>query len=69
MREGNMTSRYQEVYQSWQNDPLAFWAEAAKAIDWIKPPKTVFDPTAGRLWPLVPRRRSSTPATTRSTAM
>ncbi len=42
-----MTSRYQEVYQSWQTDPLAFWAEAAKEIDWIKPPQTVFDPKAG----------------------
>ena len=42
-----MASRYQEVYQSWQKDPLAFWAEAAKEIDWIKPPKTVFDPKAG----------------------
>ena len=42
-----MASRYQEVYQSWRKDPLAFWAEAAKEIDWIKPPKTVFDPKAG----------------------
>ena len=42
-----MASRYQDVYQSWQKDPLAFWAEAAKEIDWIKPPKTIFDPEAG----------------------
>ena len=26
---------------------MSFWAEAAKEIDWIKPPKTVFDPQAG----------------------
>ena len=42
-----MASRYNEVYQSWKSDPLAFWAEAAKEIDWIKPPKTIFDPEAG----------------------
>ena len=42
-----MASRYNEVYQSWKSDPLAFWAEAAKEIDWITPPKTIFDPQAG----------------------
>ena len=26
---------------------MSFWAEAAKEIDWIKPPNTVFDPQAG----------------------
>src|SRR5664279_1803713 len=42
-----MASRYHEVYESWKKDPMSFWAEAAKEIDWIKPPKTVFDPQAG----------------------
>ena len=42
-----MASRYKEVYQSWRSDPLAFWAEAAKDVDWIRPPQTVFDPDAG----------------------
>jgi propionyl-CoA synthetase len=42
-----MSSRYHEVYESWKKDPLSFWGEAAKDIDWIKPPKTVFDPNAG----------------------
>ncbi|MGP0105589.1 propionyl-CoA synthetase [Rhodoblastus sp.] len=42
-----MASRYHEVYQSWQKDPLAFWAEAAKAVDWIKPTQKVFDPDMG----------------------
>jgi propionyl-CoA synthetase len=42
-----MASRYQEVYQSWRKDPQAFWAEAAKDVDWIKPPTTAFDPSAG----------------------
>ena len=42
-----MTSRYKEVYQDWQSDPLAFWAHAAVAIDWIQPWDKVFDPDAG----------------------
>ena len=41
------TSRYQEVYARWQRDPQGFWGEAAQAIDWIEPPKRVFDPDAG----------------------
>ena len=41
------TSRYHEVYARWQRDPEGFWAEAAQAIDWIEPPKQVFDPDAG----------------------
>jgi propionyl-CoA synthetase len=41
------TSRYHEVYARWQRDPQGFWGEAAQAIDWIEPPKRVFDPDAG----------------------
>ena len=41
------TSRYHEVYARWQRDPQDFWGEAAHAIDWIEPPKQVFDPKAG----------------------
>src|SRR5260221_14708616 len=41
------TSRYHDVYASWQRDPLAFWGKAAAEIDWIEKPKTVFDPNAG----------------------
>ncbi len=40
-------SRYREVYATWQNDPEAFWAEAAGAIDWIKPWDKAFDAKAG----------------------
>jgi propionyl-CoA synthetase len=29
---------YSEVYEGWKADPEAFWMEAAKAIDWTKPP-------------------------------
>ena len=42
-----MESRYHEVYESWKRDPEGFWAEAAKAIDWVSPPKQIFDPAAG----------------------
>ena len=42
-----MTSRYREVYAEWQADPQGFWAKAAEAIDWIGPPRKIFDETAG----------------------
>ncbi|WP_048644771.1 propionyl-CoA synthetase [Nitratireductor soli] len=42
-----MASRYREVYRSWQNDPHAFWAEAATEIDWFSPWDRVFDAGAG----------------------
>ncbi len=42
-----MGSRYGEVYALWRDDPLGFWAKAAEAIDWIRPPKTIFDAQAG----------------------
>jgi propionyl-CoA synthetase len=45
--EATMTSRYAEVYAEWQADPQAFWAKAAKAIDWFKKPVRIFDPAAG----------------------
>ncbi len=41
-------SRYAEVYASWQKDPEAFWAEAAKGITWYKPWDRVFDPYSGQ---------------------
>jgi propionyl-CoA synthetase len=41
------TSRYHEVYARWQRDPTAFWAEAAREVDWYEAPKTVFDTNAG----------------------
>jgi propionyl-CoA synthetase len=41
------TSRYHEIYARWQRDPQGFWGEAARDIDWIEPPRQVFDPGAG----------------------
>ncbi len=42
-----MTSRYREVYAGWQKNPEAFWAEAARDIDWTTPPDQIFDAKAG----------------------
>ncbi len=42
-----MASTYREVYARWEKDPEGFWADAAKAIDWVTPPKRIFDPKAG----------------------
>jgi propionyl-CoA synthetase len=45
--EARQESRYPEIYRRWQRDPQAFWAEAAKEIDWYEPAKKVFDPGVG----------------------
>lgn len=42
-----MTSRYHEVYENWRNDPEAFWADAAREIDWFSPWQKVFDADQG----------------------
>ncbi|MBC7578011.1 MAG: propionyl-CoA synthetase [Tardiphaga sp.] len=41
------SSRYREVHARSLNDPEGFWAEAARAIDWIEPATKVFDPAQG----------------------
>ncbi len=38
---------YAETYSLWQADPHAFWGEAAGAVDWIEPPRRIFDPDRG----------------------
>ena len=40
-------SQYHDVYQRALRDPIAFWGEAAQAIDWYEKPAKVFDPSAG----------------------
>jgi len=40
-------SSYRDTYQNWQRDPEGFWRDAATAIDWIKPPATIFDARLG----------------------
>jgi propionyl-CoA synthetase len=41
-------SRYFEVYESWKRDPIAFWADAASDIAWVKTPDKVFDASQGQ---------------------
>jgi propionyl-CoA synthetase len=41
-------SRYHEVFAASNDDPEAFWAEAARDIDWYKVWDKVFDPYAGQ---------------------
>ena len=36
-------STYVREYQRWSADPEAFWAEAARSIDWQTPPTTICD--------------------------
>ena len=43
-----MPSRYHEVYAAWKRDPVGFWAEAAREIDWYKTWDRGFDPYAGQ---------------------
>ncbi|MGY3653117.1 propionyl-CoA synthetase [Bradyrhizobium sp. LM4.3] len=40
-------SSYHDVYARSLADPEGFWAEAAKEIDWIEPPKAIFDASQG----------------------
>ena len=44
---------YAKLYKSWQEDPEAFWAQAAQAIDWYQAPDHVFDAKAGAYGALV----------------
>jgi propionyl-CoA synthetase len=41
------TSRYHDVHARSLADPERFWGEAAQEIDWITPPKTIFDASMG----------------------
>lgn len=40
-------SGYYEAYARSMRDPEGFWADAARAIDWIEPARKVFDPNMG----------------------
>ena len=40
-------SRYHEVYARSMSDPDGFWREAARDIDWMEPPKKIFDRSLG----------------------
>ena len=40
-------AEFRALYERSLKDPSGFWGEAAKAIDWFTPPKTVFDAAQG----------------------
>jgi propionyl-CoA synthetase len=40
-------SRYHDVYKNWQQNPEAFWADAAQALDWSKTWDNVQDSSSG----------------------
>ena len=42
-----MASKYAEVYSRWQKDPDAFWAEAAREIDWFSAPEKILNSDIG----------------------
>ncbi|MBP0614804.1 propionyl-CoA synthetase [Jiella mangrovi] len=42
-----MTSQYHAVQEAWRKDPFGFWLDAARGIDWTKPPETAFDADGG----------------------
>jgi len=47
MNKITQTATYADTIADWQRDPEAFWAEAAKGIDWVRPSDRVFDPALG----------------------
>jgi propionyl-CoA synthetase len=40
-------SIYHETYAAWQENPIKYWGNAAKAIDWVKRPDAIFDASQG----------------------
>ncbi len=38
---------YHQVYAAWRSDPEGFWRDCARAIDWVRQPRQIFDPSAG----------------------
>ena len=34
---------YRELFTASINDPETFWAQAAQAVSWLRPPQQVFD--------------------------
>jgi propionyl-CoA synthetase len=41
---------YREVYEGWKADPEGFWMEAARAIDWDRPPNRALDASRAPLY-------------------
>ena len=42
-----MRENYQDIYDSWEENPEGFWGAAAEQIHWYKAPEAVFNPLEG----------------------
>lgn len=51
---------YQETYATWEKDPIGFWKNAAKNIDWTTPPQRGFEPNQGVYGRWFPDARGNT---------
>lgn len=40
-------SRYGAVYGGWEGDPVGFWREAARGVEWVRAPGEVFEEGVG----------------------
>ncbi len=40
-------SKYLATYSAWQSDPVGFWEDAGKQIDWVTPATSTFNPDSG----------------------
>jgi propionyl-CoA synthetase len=45
---------YAEVHARWRADPEGFWADAARAIDWVRAPATILDRSRAPLFSWFP---------------
>ena len=38
---------YDDAYAAWRSNPAGWWAERARALDWVEAPRTAFDASVG----------------------
>ncbi|WP_433470619.1 propionyl-CoA synthetase [Saccharomonospora azurea] len=56
------TGAYREQYRRSLDDPEAFWLDAARAVDWVRPPTVALDDTAAPLYRWFPDGQLNTAA-------
>jgi propionyl-CoA synthetase len=54
VEEGEETMSYNKVYAEWQAAPEQFWLNAAREIDWVKPPSQALDASCAPLYEWFP---------------
>ena len=60
MRDKTMAGGYEETYGAWQQDPGAFWAEAAQDIHWFKTWDQVLDDSRAPFYRWFPGAQTNT---------